>query len=804
MELVWYRMLGPILGGSTYSFGLILVVALFGIGLGSAAFRLLFRFLPVTVAALAATCALEALFLAVPLALGDGLALLALKSRMEMAGTFRQLVQGWTTVTAIVVFPAAFVSGVQFPLLIALLGKGREHLGREIGVAFACNTFGAIAGSLAGAFGVLPELTAPATWTAVVVMLAGLSIALCGVGLRQGGMSFHAGRRFVALVLAIGASMAAVTLALQMGPTAVWRHSGIGAGRADVPTRDHNGLRKWMHTQRRRLIWEAEGVESSIAISAGDGLSLIVNGKSDGNSIGDAGTQIGLGLLGGLLHPGPKRALVIGLGTGETAGWLADMPPIERVDVVELEPAVAEMARRCSDVNRNVLDNPKVRMIYNDGREVLLASQETYDVIVSEPSNPYRAGIATLYTREFYRAVRGRLAEDGRFLQWVQAYEIDLPTVATVLKTLRTSFRRVEIWQTKPSDLLLVCSNSDAAYDGPRLQQRLQSPVVKQALLAAWRVDDLEGFLAHYVGGGKLVESLTAPESVPINTDDRTVLEYGLARTVGRKTRFSVEELRRKAVDENAHRPAVRGVDVNWERVEERRLAMHVHFETLPERPALLTSTLRKKGGALAAYLFGEYRTVLANWPDLKTQPQCPIELVVLLHSMAESGLPLPSAWMRSVTAIAPVDAATIAALSHFKRKQRAVSLNDVERGLTLLHAHPWATGLLSNRLLALSLDLTDGDPAAAARLLPLMTSHFAGYRFDDRRRAAAVFVAGPLGTQAVVDRLRSVEPNVPWSEFFLETRAATYAKAKHPLAETARQELLEFRNQAGGRPSEK
>ena len=91
--------------------------------------------------------------------------------------------------------------------------------------------------------------------------------------------------------------------------------------------------------------WEADGIESSIGITAPDGLSFVVNGKNDGNAIGDAGTQIGVAILGAMLQDAPKSGLVIGLGTGESAGWLASMPGVERVDVVELEPAIDEMAR---------------------------------------------------------------------------------------------------------------------------------------------------------------------------------------------------------------------------------------------------------------------------------------------------------------------------------------------------------------------------------------------------------------------------------------------------------------------------
>ena len=163
------------------------------------------------------------------------------------------------------------------------------------------------------------------------------------------------------------------------------------------------------------------------------------------------------GLVAAIAHPEPTRALVVGLGTGSSAGWLADVPTIERVDVVELEPAILEVARVCAPVNRNVLERDDVRVIIADGREIVRTIRDRYDVVFSEPSHPYRAGIASLYTREFYESVAERLTERGIFVQWVQAYEIDAQTLRTIYATLRSVFVHVDSWIGNPCDLLLVC-----------------------------------------------------------------------------------------------------------------------------------------------------------------------------------------------------------------------------------------------------------------------------------------------------------------------------------------------------------
>ena len=178
MELVWYRMLAPILGGSSYTFGLILAVALVGIGAGGWLYALGSQRRRPGLGALALTCGLEAVFLVVPWILGDHLAYLTWLLRDLGASGFATLVAGWTLVTAGVVLPTALVAGYQFPLLVALLGAGREHVGSEVGLAYAWNTFGAILGSLAGGFLLLPLLGAPLLWQASAVALVVLSAAL--------------------------------------------------------------------------------------------------------------------------------------------------------------------------------------------------------------------------------------------------------------------------------------------------------------------------------------------------------------------------------------------------------------------------------------------------------------------------------------------------------------------------------------------------------------------------------------------------------------------------------------------------
>src|SRR5205823_4864531 len=161
MELVWYRMLSPLLGGSTFTFGLILGVALLGIGVGGALYALAGQREGATLSAFAWTCALEAVALAVPFALGDRIAVLAAYLHSLSTVGFSADVFGWFIVIAIVVLPAAVIAGFQFPLLVALLGRGGDGVAKHTARTYALNTAGAIAGSFAGGFGLMPLITAP-------------------------------------------------------------------------------------------------------------------------------------------------------------------------------------------------------------------------------------------------------------------------------------------------------------------------------------------------------------------------------------------------------------------------------------------------------------------------------------------------------------------------------------------------------------------------------------------------------------------------------------------------------------------
>jgi spermidine synthase len=788
MELVWYRMLCPILGGTTFTFGLILAVALAGIGLGAAAYALYFRRTPLSVHGLAFTIALEACGIAVPFALGDRLAVLAATLRGANTAHFLGEVGGWAVVASVVILPAAFVSGLQFPLLIGLLGRGDEDVGKQLGLTCSWNTVGAICGSLAGGFGLLPLLSAPGVWRSTAVLLAVLGVSVFVY-------AWQLARRRVWAIATVGAGIITACLIACPGPTTFWRHGAVGAGR-DARMReltDPNDVRDWENEVRRSVLWETDGVESSVAVVGSDALAFHLNGMCDGNAIKDAGTQIMLGLIGGALHSQPRTVVVVGLGTGETAGWLAEVPSIEHVDVVELEPAVREMASRCREVNRDVLANPKVRLIFNDAREVLLTTGERYDLVVCEPSNPYRSGIANLFTREFYLAGHDRLNDKGMFVQWVQAYEIDPRTMRTLLATFKSVFPHVEVWQSKLGDLVLVGSDQRPAYSVPALRSKVAAEPFASALRCAWHTAGLEGMFSHYVGGPALVDHFIGGDGAAVNTDDHNEIEYGFARTLGRANWDAAGALYHQSVETGDHRPPVNGGTVDWNAVTLVRLwdaAVRAGNKLSADDLTLIEGTDNK---VLERYVAKDARGMLVAWEGLPRSATCLTELTVIAHLYAESASSKAEPLIGQLGNHLPTEAEALRGILAWRQRKFGESGERLATALRRLRGDPWVLEHVCLKTFSAAIGVAKEDPTQAPRLLQALGEPFAAYYADERRRATACVIAEALGPAPVAQVVESFEPYVPWSEEFLTYRRRAYRDAGHRLAAQADRDVQEF-----------
>lgn len=244
---------------------------------------------------------------------------------------------------------------------------------------------------------------------------------------------------------------------------------------------------------------------------------------------------------------------MIGLASGVTLGAVAQHP-VKKIDCLEISYEVKEAARFFNDINHHVLMDDRVNIIIQDGRNHLLLSDQQYDVIISEPSNPWMAGIANLYTQEFFEIARKRLRPNGLMGQWVEAYHMPNHLLQSVVRTYAEVFPYVSLWVTDvndPGDLLLLGSDNPIRTDVKELERRLSVPGVRSDLFRYnahlwWQI------MQRALSGGPILKESVG--GAPLHTDDRPFLEYELPKTVHRATWLENGEWLRSMINQGSQR----------------------------------------------------------------------------------------------------------------------------------------------------------------------------------------------------------------------------------------------------------
>jgi spermidine synthase len=519
-----------IVGGSTYAFTLVLLVFLLGIGIGSA--------LVARRGARPAETAAGAALAQGLTAAGAGLLFVIFGAlpryviaifQLPLGATGRLLALG-LAVGAVVLLPAIGM-GMSFPLLTDLVAPPEATGGTAVGRAYALNTLGGIAGTVVTGFVLVTALGTDLTLRFGVLLNVAAALGLAGLAARGIAERTPEHARLRVRVLGAGglatvglvAALAAPpwsTRLIDLGPSIYAR--GPMDARAVEAFLVHAGSRQLAYTEGRNAtisVWESVG-----------GRALKVNGKADASDFGDMDTQIMLGLAPVAARPEARTAFVVGYGSGVTARVLAAVPGMVRVRVSEIEPAVLAMNRFFLAVNDSALGRPTVSVLVDDARSALQLDPARYDVIVSEPSNPWLAGVATLYTPEFFEIVRRHLSDGGVFCQWVQLYQLPLPVVAGVVRNVRAVFPYVHLWFGSAGDVMVVASARPLRYDRPWLA-RLVGP--RGALGDLGReylgVDQPEDYFGHFLLGATGVAALLQRPAV-VHRDDRPRLEFVAAR----------------------------------------------------------------------------------------------------------------------------------------------------------------------------------------------------------------------------------------------------------------------------------
>ena len=418
------------------------------------------------------------------------------------------------------------IAGATLPLLFHHLRRQVGDLGHVAGRLYSWNTAGSLLGALVGGYVLLFWLDLHHSYRLAVLALIVAAVLLSLRILERGTW--------------IAAPAALVCSAVVLAAPA-WSPEKLSAGLFRKRTAEstlHEGPRAFFEQFRRSwnddyMVFYDDDPSISVAVhrrrrsGGGTSVNLLNNGKSDSVIPGDNVTTGLLGLVPALLASDPKRAFVIGYGTGMTVGRLLALDAVDEVVVAEISTAVIDGAVHFEEFNGGVLADPKTRIVRSDAYRALLRSESRYDVIVSEPSNPWVTGVEMLYSEDFFRAVLSRLSPDGVFVQWFHTYEMDAETTALVLETFRSVFRRNAVWYGRGPDLLIVgFRDEDAAVDLDAVEERWGRSGYREQL-AQIGIDSLPQLLAHeLVPVGVLSEAQLPPE---VHTIAHPVLSHRAA-----------------------------------------------------------------------------------------------------------------------------------------------------------------------------------------------------------------------------------------------------------------------------------
>lgn len=515
-EVCWTRALAMVLGSSIYAFATMLAAFLTGIALGSLfARRWCDGLRRPQVAYAVGVGVLGAGALATILAFG------------ELPRIFVQLIDivGVTPggvlaanvgISMLAMLAPTLVLGALFPLLLRALSEDGQETSRTVGDVYFVNTVGCALGAFAAGFVLIPGLGLQWTMSALVVLNLATATALLLWQQQWVGN----GRRVLA-----GAAAIAAGAVLAAPPT--WRPHELNRGVYQLLV-DADEWRvefePMLGVEPDAILMYHEGINTTVSVERREGsLVLRVNGKPDASSVGDMPTQVLLGQVPLLFGPDAERLMVIGLASGVTIGSAALHEPAE-IDVVELEPAMVEASRYFDHVNYRPLEREGTRVIVDDGRVHLARRPAPYDVIISEPSNPWISGVANLFTAEFFRAAREALKPDGRLLQWVQLYGLETDAWASILAAIQTEFPYLYVFTNSGNSadsLVLASATRLGAGDFPRWEDLSEAIRDDLRRVGTFSTVDLWSLLR--LGPEEVAELASAAPVV--NTDDNMYVE---------------------------------------------------------------------------------------------------------------------------------------------------------------------------------------------------------------------------------------------------------------------------------------
>ncbi|MCP4676436.1 MAG: hypothetical protein GY854_13170 [Deltaproteobacteria bacterium] len=582
LQVVWNRAMSMVIGASVYSFSLVLIAFLIGLALGAAVFSKLSKQIANPVFALA----LVELGIA-------GAAMVNFLYMDDLPRIFATLVTTHIaaydqhvglvqfimfSVAALAVLPATFCMGATFPLTVRIVSHGLGRIGRDVGSVYALNTFGAICGSFLSAFVFVPLFSRYFGGAGMQTTFF-LSVAVYAV---LGLVLLFISNATIPVRALIAIPSTALIAAFLLGAPG-WDPAAltIGVFRLSL-MKDALDEEAWGDPD---IKYYHDGVSTTVSIELwGRHFALKNNGKVDASNGDDMPTQIMVSAYPLLLHPkGPDDldVAIVGFGSGVTVGTALEFP-VRHVDTVELENAVIEASRvfgtmegeevlpefnvnhlvyrhprdpktgapnpdfDWTDPNSYVI-NDRLKLFNNDGRNFLASSPKQYDVIISEPSNPWITGVSNMFTKDNFTSAIQALKPNGIFCQWVQLYELSPENIKTIFRTFASVFPHVALFSAEDlsSDTMLLGSFEPIELDLERVRGGMKNDRVRAEMERAYIFSPTDVFarillvdrneLMHYTNGPEG----EAKKDLPINTDNNAIIEFAAPHDLISFSRFA-------------------------------------------------------------------------------------------------------------------------------------------------------------------------------------------------------------------------------------------------------------------------
>lgn len=520
-QIAWTRALVLSLGSSTYSFTCILAAFILGLAAGSLVLSGRIDRWRNPVAALGVMQLLIGVTSVLIAPAYGGIPLLVEMWVGALGARYGALLTlEFMLIIAVTLLPTLLM-GATFPLVTRLCAAGESDAAAATGRAYAINTLGTISGAMLAGFLLIRSQVLGVQYSIVAAALINVA---CGLWLLRAALPPRAAA--VGWRIATVAGLGAPLLVAVLGR---WDRLALSTG-TFLPGKNVSVARA-----TTELLYYAEDVDLTVTVGRErtdpDSVWLRVNGKPDASTnFDDVATQLLLGHLPALLAPRAGSACVIGLGSGMSLAALGRHESFQRLDCVELSSAVIRAAEQYfSPFCYDILRDPRVRLIHADGRNHLLLTDQTYDVIVSEPSNPWMAGVANLFTREFFRLCRARLNDDGVACLWLHGYMMSLEDFRMVVRTLTEVFPFVSVWEASENDYAFIAANRPLRRPLPEFLRRWHAPAVRADLHRA-ALSRPEQLLARFVTAGEPLRNWAA--TARLHTDDNALLEFSAPRYV--------------------------------------------------------------------------------------------------------------------------------------------------------------------------------------------------------------------------------------------------------------------------------